>query len=80
MIKEGLLYAVVLLTSIPIGLFLAWLCSDELFDGRRWFKLILYSLVIVFVVILLVYRNIPIMLSLVYMIIITLISLYKGKQ
>lgn len=69
----------ILITAIPVGLFLAWLCSDELKDGKKWFRLIFYALVLIGIVFLLVYRNILILMSLAYMVIITAVSLWKGK-
>ena len=40
MIKEVLL-VLVMLSSIPVGWFLAKVCKEELVGGRKWFVLIL---------------------------------------
>lgn len=71
---------VVLLTAIPVGLFLAYLTKEELVPGRKWFIVILYTLIIVLLVFLLAYRDIPIILALVYMIIVTYMSFFKSKN
>ena len=70
----------IFLTSIPVGYFLAWLTKEELEPGRKWFKLFIYILVIIIAVALLFYRDLPIMLSLGYMVVITLVSLYRGGK
>ena len=70
----------ILLTAIPAGLLLAWLCKEELVPGRKWFFIILYSLAIVMVVFLVYYINLSIILSLIYMIIVTIISIWKSKD
>jgi len=80
MIVQFLLYALVLLTAIPAGYVLAWLCKDELKDGRKWFKIILCSLAVVMIVSFVFYINTSIILSLAYMIIITLVSLKKSMD
>ena len=37
---------VILVLAIPIGYLLAYLCSDELVDGRKWFRaLIIISII-----------------------------------
>lgn len=72
------LYLGLMLTALPIGIFLAWLCKDELRAGRKWFFVILYSLVISILVFLLVWSNVPILLSLSYMVIVTFVSLFKS--
>lgn len=33
----GLLEIIVLAMAIPAGYLLAWLCKDELADGKKWF-------------------------------------------
>ena len=46
-----LLSIIILLTAIPVGWLLAWLFNDELVDGKKWFYVILYSLVIILIVV-----------------------------
>ncbi len=75
-----ILYLLVMATAMPIGLFLAWLCDDEVVEGRKWFRIILYSLILVGIVFLLVYQNIPMLLSLGYMIIVTCVSIFKERS
>lgn len=80
MMTQILLYIFVLATALPVGLLLAWLCADELLAGKKWFKIILYSLVLIDVIFLLFYRNIAILTSLVYMILITGISMFRARK
>lgn len=75
-----LLNILILLTAIPVGYFLAWLCKDELVDGRKWFKIILVCLFVCLVLFLIFYRNLNAILAVVYMIIVTFISLLKGQD
>jgi len=74
-----LLDVIVMLTSIPIGYFLAWLCKDEIVY-RKWIFVIFYSFVVVFIVAFIFFSQLSIILSLVYMIIVTLISILKSKD
>jgi len=69
---------IVLLTAIPIGLFLAWLCKDELVIGRKWFKVIIGSFSVLLLGSLIFYRNLSVLLSLGYMLIVTYVSLHKS--
>jgi len=78
MIFPYLVYAVILLLGIPAGYLLAWLCRDELVDGRKWFKILSWISFILVVLFLLVYRNIAVILTLVYICITSLISLWKS--
>jgi amino acid permease len=67
-------------TSLPAGYFLAWLCKDELVDGRKWFRIILACLFIVLVLLLISYRNLNCIFAVIYMIIVTSIALWKGED
>ena len=78
MLKEGL-YVLVMLTSIPVGFLMAWLCSDEI-EYRKWFYLLLVGVGIVFVVSLFVYMELVWLLTLVYFVIVILIGVWKGKD
>ena len=77
---EVIFYILVLATAFPVAWLLAWLCDDELVSDKKWFKYTLYCLGIVLLVILIFYRNLAIILSLVYMIIILLMLLWFGKN
>lgn len=70
----------ILLTAIPAGYVLAWLCKDELVDGRKWFRIILTCLSIVLILILIFYRDLNAILAIVYMIIVTFIAILLGKD
>lgn len=70
----------VLITAIPVGWFLAYLTRDELVSGKKWFKLILYILILILVIVILIWRDTSISFALGYMIIVTLVSLYLGKN
>ena len=69
-----------MLTAIPVGWFLAWLTKDELVSGRKWFRIIFYVLVIVLVVVVLVWKDTPTSMALGYMILVTAMSLFLGKN
>ena len=69
----------VMLTFIPIGYFLAWLCKDEIIY-RKWMFVIFYSLVFVFLVFFLLRSNLNILLTLIYMILVTSVSIFKSRD
>jgi len=77
MIKE-LLVIVVLISSFPLGYLLAYLCRDELVQGRKWFlSLAVLSLISSFFVVFLNFKGkFAVILSLFYIAIVSLISLY----
>ncbi|MBM3234120.1 hypothetical protein FJZ19_03425 [Candidatus Pacearchaeota archaeon] len=70
------LLVLILLTSFPAGYLLAHLCRDELVPGRKWFKLISVVSLLTALIMLFVYKNFPVILTLIYICIISLISLY----
>lgn len=80
MIIKIILDILVMLTSLPAGYFLAWLCKDELVDGRKWFRIIFACLFSILVFILIFYRNLNTILTLVYMILVVLLALLKGRD
>jgi len=73
-------YTLVLLTVVPIGWFLSWLCKDELVSDRKWLRYFLISVFIILSSIVLLYRNITIILSLLYLVMVLIIMLYLGKN
>lgn len=75
MIKE-LIVILILITSVPVGHFLAWLTKEELKDGRRWFNLIIIISLIHAVItgILNINYKLSIILALIYIIIVSFIS------
>ena len=75
-----ILSLIVLLSALPIGWVLAWLCKDELVLGRKWFIVIIISFSVLFLSCLIFYRKGSILLSLSYMIIVTYVSLHKSKD
>jgi len=80
MVIKLLLYALILITAFPAGYFLAWLCKEELVDGRKWFKIINYCLFVILISLLIFYRNISIIFTVIYMIIVVFVSLLEGKN
>ncbi len=70
----------VLLTALPIGWMLAWLCKDELVQGRKWFVRIIISFSALFLASLIFYRNVSVLFSLSYMVVVTYVSLHKSKD
>lgn len=77
---QVLLYVVIMATALPAGWLLAWLCHDELVDGKKWFYIIFYGLIALLIASLLFYRKLSAILSLAYMMIITIISLWKAND
>jgi len=80
MVIEILLNILILLTAIPVGYLLAWLCKDELVDGRKWFKIIFLCLFVALILSFIFYRNLNALLAVVCMLIITFIALLKGQD
>jgi hypothetical protein len=76
MIKEILVAAIILL-SIPTGYLIAWLCRDELIVGRKWFRTLII-IALISGIIFLIYGNYIIVFTLLFMLIVTLISLIKS--
>jgi len=70
----------ILLTAIPAGYVLAWLCKDELVDGRKWFKIILECLFAALIFLLFLSKNVNAILAVVYMIIVTFIAIFLSKD
>lgn len=58
----------ILLTSIPTGMLLAWLCDDELKAGKKWFLTLASLSFAVFLACYIFYYNTAIMFSLLYII------------
>ena len=77
MIKQVII-VIILASSIPVGYILAYLCRDELVSGRKWFKFISLVLAISIILLLIFYRNSVLILSLIYMGIVSLISYLKS--
>jgi len=77
---KWVLYAAILLTSIPVGMFLAKLCGDELKQGRKYFRIFLYVSGLLVVLALIFYRNIILILSFVYAFIIIGILFLKSRK
>jgi len=72
LIKIGV-YIVVLLTSIPVSLLLAWLCKDEMVKDRKWFTIALCSFIFFLILTLFFYIEKAVILCLVYMILVTIV-------
>jgi F0F1-type ATP synthase assembly protein I len=79
MVLEILIYSLILVSAIPVGFFLAYLCDDEVKEGKKWFKLISFILILLILASFFVSYGTPVILSLVYFLIVTLISLYHAK-
>lgn len=72
-----LIISISLLLSIPVGFWIAWLCRDELIQGRIWFKLII--LLSILVIILAYFYSKPVILiTMVFVIMVSSISLAKS--
>lgn len=77
---EIILYILIVATSVPAGLLLAWLCDDELKKGKRYFRVMIYLLLLAMFGLLLFYRNISAILAVFYMILVFWIMILKGKK
>ena len=77
---KWVLYLAILLTSIPVGMFLAKLCGDELKQGRKYFRIFLYVSGLLVVLTLIFYRNIALLLSLAYALVIIVMMLLKSRK
>ncbi len=76
MIKEILFVLLIFITAFLTGYLLAWLCKDELKQGRKWFKILsLSSIILSFVFI---FFDSKISLTFLFMAIVTFISLKKS--
>jgi hypothetical protein len=76
---EKILYLIILLLGIPTGIYLAWLCKDEI---KAWrFRMILISILSFAIAIVLFFINfqykIPVILSLFFIIITCLTIVWK---
>ena len=70
---------ILLILAIPTGFLVAWLAKDELKDGKKWFK----TLVIASIALSLffwVFGFAYVSLTLVFMAIVSLISLVRGSK
>jgi len=78
---EVILYLILLGFGIPVGFFLAWLCSDEVKNWRRRFLLIaLVSLILVAFVFFsdFIYK-IPVIVSLLFIVVVNIAVVRKSK-
>jgi len=75
---EMIIVAVVLASAFPVGFFLAYLCKEEMIMGRKWFKTISWACLAIIFVLLFVYRNYSVILTLAYLAIVSLISAHKS--
>ena len=67
----------ILLLAIPIGYLIAWLAKDELILGRKWFKLIILTSIILGIVYYFI-GNFIIMLTNLFIAILGVVSLMKS--
>ncbi len=80
-IKEGILSVVGIVVAFPAGWILALLTRDELVKGRKFFELLMIgSLIMLFAALFLENARLTfaIILSMIFAIIVSLISLYKS--
>lgn len=77
---QNLLYVLILLAGLPAGYFLAYLCRDELIKGRTWFLALSAVCLISAVIISFIgfLFKFSIILTLFFIIIISLIATWKG--
>lgn len=75
-----IIYLAVLATSLPAGRLLAWLCEDELLKDRKYFIMLAYFLIIAALGFIILYFDVSIVFSIVYMLLILLVMLHKSKK
>ncbi|MBI2451902.1 hypothetical protein HYV50_02365 [Candidatus Pacearchaeota archaeon] len=68
---------IILVLAFPAGYIIAWLCNDELVKGRKWF-IFLIALSFIVEIISFVKNNLQIALTSLFIIIVSLISLFKS--
>jgi len=73
---ELLIAMSVLILALPLGYLLAWLCKDEIVQGRKWFKII--SLLSFVFGVILIFYNLTASFTLLFISISTLVSLVKS--
>ncbi len=73
-----ILSIIILLSSFPAGLILAKLTIDELVQGRKWFSLIFIFALVLGLFLLIFYRNFTVILTLIYIVIVSLICWKKS--
>ena len=78
MIKE-MLIAIVILLGIPIGYLVAWLCRDELVEGRNWFKVIIFVAILIGIVMAIIGEDV-ILWTMLFITIVTFVSLLKSRD
>lgn len=75
---QVILLFIILATAFPLGYLLAWICRDELVNGRRYFKIIMRASVILVWVLALAWNNLAVTGTLAYIAIVSYISLAKS--
>jgi hypothetical protein len=79
MVLKLLLNILLIITAIPAGWFLAWLCKDEIIF-RKWFYILFYLSLFMVLMLIILARPIYEILTCVYLVIILVIALIKGKD
>ena len=72
-----LLEILILIASFPIGYLLAYTTKEELFSGRKWFKIIILLLIILSIIFLII-NKIAVFYTLLFILIVVLISFIKS--
>ena len=76
MIKEFVVAAVLIL-GIPVGYWIAWLCRDELIEGRKWFRSII-AISVLLAIFFFSIRNYIIVSTMIFILIVSFVSLMKS--
>lgn len=75
-----ILIFIILAAAFPAGYLLAYLCRDELQNGRKWFRGISWAALIVIIILLFFYKSVEIILTLAFIAIVSLISVHKSSD
>tara|TARA_Y100000034_G_scaffold132001_1_gene193969 strand:+ start:6159 stop:6416 length:258 start_codon:yes stop_codon:yes gene_type:complete len=74
-----ILAVVVLILAVPVGYLIAWLARDELVSGRKYFRILIIGSILAGIWFYLV-KRIDLVLSMGFLLIISLISLVKSQD
>jgi len=79
LIFQVILFVIIILTALPVGWLLAWLCKDEIVF-RKWFYVLFYFFIAVAIILLIFTRPVYEILTIFYIILLILLAIYKSKD
>jgi len=79
MIYKTALYVLILLTALPLGIFITKLCKDELIKDKKYFILMFVLFFILLILSLIYFNFLSLILTLMYGILFLLVLISKSK-